>query len=279
MKHSEILAHYNITAKKSLGQNFLVQDGILDKIAEVSEITGKNVIEVGPGYGALTQKLLDGHPKKLTLIEFDSNMVRILHDRIKQGTLVVPAGTELEIREQDVLTYDLTEEAVMIANIPYYITSPILFRFLYETTVRPSEMVILMQREVGDKIRCVNGFKSSYFSLYCTNACSVISEIMRVAPGNFIPAPKVESSVLHFVTSEKAESKSDKRFLKVLSVGFLHPRKFLASNLVSGNIGVTKEQVTACFESLGLSLQVRPGELTMSNWKDLAKAIDTIRAE
>ncbi len=271
MKHTEILAHYAINAKKSLGQNFLIQDGILEKIAGVASIAGKNVIEVGPGYGALTEKLLEQNPKKLTLIEYDPNMVRILRDRLARGDIRVPEGTELEILEQDVLTYDLIQEAVVIANIPYYITSPILFRFFYQTTVRPSEMVILMQREVGDKIRLASGFKPSYFSLYCSHACESVSEIMRVAPGNFIPAPKVESSVLHFVTRPKGSLEFDTKFLKVLSVGFLHPRKFLSSNLVSG-LGASKELVTSLFEKLQISLQARPAELDLETWRALSES-------
>jgi 16S rRNA (adenine1518-N6/adenine1519-N6)-dimethyltransferase len=240
----------------------------------VSDVAGKHVIEVGPGYGALTQKLLDAKPRKLTLIEFDPNMVRILRDRLAQGTLTVPSGTELEILEQDVLTYDLVDEALLIANIPYYITSPILFRFLYETKVRPSEMVILMQREVGDKIRCVSGFKESYFSLYCKNACSEVSEIMKVAPGNFIPPPKVESAVLHFVTKPRISKEEDKALLKIMSVGFLHPRKFLSSNLVSGKLA-SKEVVAAAFEKLGLSMQARPADLSLEQWRELAKMIES----
>lgn len=271
MKHSEILAHYAISAKKSLGQNFLVQDGILEKIANIVDIAGKAVVEVGPGYGALTEKLLALHPRTLTLVEYDPTMVRILRDRIATGQIVIPEDTEFTILEQDVLAYDLEQPAIIIANIPYYITSPILFRFFYETMARPTEMVILMQREVGDKIRLASGNKQSYFSLYCAHACTSVAEIMRVAPGNFIPAPKIESSVLHFMTREKENAESDRAFLKILSVGFLHPRKFLASNFLSG-LQIEKAWIVQCFESLGISLQARPAELDLATWRALANA-------
>ena len=195
--HFEILERYGIRAKKSLGQNFLVQDGILEKIARSVDIVGKKVLEIGPGYGALTEKLLAHCPSELTLIELDPNMIHILKDRQKRGEIA--AGETLYIvQQQDVLTYIPTEPRVIIANIPYYITSPILFHFLYAVEHRPTDMVILMQREVADKIRATPKYGHSYLSLACENATTEIREIMRVAPLNFVPAPKVESSVLHF---------------------------------------------------------------------------------
>ena len=153
MNHLEILRHYGIRAQKSLGQNFLVNNEILEAIADSLEITGKNILEIGPGYGALTEKILARKPKSLTLIELDKKMVSILKSRIEEGELIIPEETTFEIIEGDVLKYapELSSYAV-VANIPYYITSPILFRFLHELEKKPEEMVILMQKEVGDKI-------------------------------------------------------------------------------------------------------------------------------
>lgn len=164
MNHLEILRHYGIRAQKSLGQNFLVNDDILETIADSIDITGQNILEIGPGYGALTEKILARKPKSLTLIELDKKMVHILESRINEGDLTIPEETDFNIIEGDVLKYVpdhsnrdtsiFSEDShySVVANIPYYITSPILFRFLHELENKPREMVILMQKEVGDKI-------------------------------------------------------------------------------------------------------------------------------
>ncbi len=105
MNHLEILRHYGIRAQKSLGQNFLVNNEILETIADSLEITEKNILEIGPGYGALTEKILARKPKSLTLIELDKKMVSILKSRIEEGDLIIPKETTFEIIEGDVLKY------------------------------------------------------------------------------------------------------------------------------------------------------------------------------
>jgi 16S rRNA (adenine1518-N6/adenine1519-N6)-dimethyltransferase len=153
MNHKEILKHYGIRAQKSLGQNFLVNDEILETIADSIQISGEDILEIGPGYGALTEKILARKPRSLTLVELDSQMVNILRSRIHEGDIFIPTETTFQIIEGDVLKHipQLSNYSI-IANIPYYITSPILFRFLHELENKPKEMVILMQKEVGDKI-------------------------------------------------------------------------------------------------------------------------------
>jgi 16S rRNA (adenine1518-N6/adenine1519-N6)-dimethyltransferase len=134
-----------IKAKKALGQNFLIDSEALSDIAGAIEISGKHIIEVGPGYGALTDHLLVQEPISLDLIELDRDMITILEEKYTRE--------ELTIQHIDVLKYiPVYESYSVIANIPYYITSPILFYFLYELATAPSEMVIMMQEEVGEKI-------------------------------------------------------------------------------------------------------------------------------
>ena len=134
-----------IKAKKALGQNFLIDEAALSDIAGAIEISGKNILEVGPGYGALTDYLLAQNPTSLDLIELDHDMIAILEGKYTRE--------EITIEHIDVLKYTpIYESYSVIANIPYYITSPILFYFLYELATAPSEMVIMMQEEVGEKI-------------------------------------------------------------------------------------------------------------------------------
>jgi 16S rRNA (adenine1518-N6/adenine1519-N6)-dimethyltransferase len=135
----------HIRAKKALGQNFLIDEESLSDIAHATRVESKNIIEVGPGYGALTDYLIEQKPETLTLVELDTDMIRILEEKYK---------SQINILHQDVLQFVPTfDQYSVIANIPYYITSPILFHFLYASGFTPpEEMVIMMQEEVGDKI-------------------------------------------------------------------------------------------------------------------------------
>jgi len=130
----------SIRAKKSLGQNFLIDHEALSDIASAIDIRGKHIIEVGPGYGALTDYLIESSPTSLDLVELDDDMIPILSEKFAE---------KVTIYHQDVLTFVPQYEAYsVLANIPYYITSPILFHFLYDIPHPPEEMVIMMQREV-----------------------------------------------------------------------------------------------------------------------------------
>jgi 16S rRNA (adenine1518-N6/adenine1519-N6)-dimethyltransferase len=151
-----------IRAKKSLGQNFLIDEEALTDIAQSLHIAAKHIIEVGPGYGALTEHILSHYPATLDLVELDPDMVEILDERY-MGEEVAPEilgeekvlvkTTPIAIHHQDVLTFTPSyEDYSVVANIPYYITSPILFHFLYDISNPPDEMVIMMQEEVGEKI-------------------------------------------------------------------------------------------------------------------------------
>ena len=130
----------------------MVNDEIVEEIANSTEIEGQNIVEVGPGYGALTEKLLKKKPRTLTLIELDQDMIEVLNDREERGEFETD-GVQFEIQNIDVLKFFPEESNYkVIANIPYYITSPILRHFLYEVESLPKEMIILMQKDVGDKI-------------------------------------------------------------------------------------------------------------------------------
>ncbi len=216
----ELFKRYQIKAKKALGQNFLVNGNIIDEIANVIDTTDKNIIEVWPGYWALTQKLLLQDLESLTLVELDERMVEILENRIALWELET-SNTNFKIENTDILKYTpdflspLGGDAwkaegakySVIANIPYYITSPILRHFLYNLEKSPDEMVILMQKDVWDKILAIFHEKikkqrSSVIGLMMAKKCYV-TEQLTVAKQNFIPAPNVESSVLLFETHDK----------------------------------------------------------------------------
>lgn len=273
MNHLEILRHYGIRAQKSLGQNFLVNEEILETIADSIEISRKDILEIGPGYGALTEKILRRKPKSLTLIELDSKMVDILESRIREWDIIIPEETVFTIVQGDVLKYvpELSNYSV-VANIPYYITSPILFRFLHDLDKKPDEMVILMQKEVGDKICEKKWYHHSYLSLALQYSCEAIEEVCLVEKKNFIPAPKIDSSVLYFKRKSEYDQRKAKEFLRITSAGFSAPRKKVLSNL-SNALHIPKDILNSYFTDLSLLETARAEEIDLQTWTRLIEKI------
>lgn len=271
MKALEILKKYNILPKKSFWQNFLINDDILEKIASFLDLKGKNIVEVWPWYWALTEKLFSKEILNLDLVELDKKMIEILGLRVQSWEFKTCENIKLNIKNLDVLKYNPEfEKYLVIANIPYYITSPILFHFLYEVTNKPTEMIILMQKDVADKIRKINGNKTSVLSLYIDYKCSLIKEITKVWPNNFIPPPKVESSVLYFKLKEDNNSLNDKAFLDLIKLWFSERRKKLISNLSKR---YDKEKITNIFQNLWFDQNIRAEELSVEDWVKMVENI------
>lgn len=270
----EILKKYNIRAKKSLGQNFLVNEDIVIEIANLVEIKWKNIVEVWPWYWALTEKLLEKKPKSLNLVELDRDMIEILEDRIGRGDLDI-FWIDFKINNIDVLKYEpsaslsLIEQSYkynLIANIPYYITSPILRHFLYDIDKIPENMLILMQKDVWDKILWLNKDKSSVISLIVSKK-SYVSERIFVWKENFIPVPKVESSVLLFETHDLYDYINDDKFLEIIKKWFLAPRKKLIKNFE--NSWLKKDEILIIFSELWIDPWVRWEDLWIEKWCEL----------
>lgn len=266
----EIIKKYKIKAKKSLWQNFLINDEILDSIAETLEIENKNIIEVWPWYGALTEKILKKNPEKLTLIELDREMIEILEKRIENKDFLNPE--KIFIKNIDVLKYFPEDEKYfVIANIPYYITSPILRHFLYDVENIPDSMLILMQKEVWDKIILGQEWKkikTSVLSLFVAKKCKV-REVIFVGKENFSPAPKVESSVLLFEKHNDFSDLDDKIFFEFIKKAFVEPRKKLINNLAKA--WFEKEFLKKFFEEKNISENIRPEDLEIGEWCDFIR--------
>lgn len=264
----EFLKKYNIKAKKSLGQNFLVDENILNIISTTLDVNQNNILEIWPGYGALTEKLLAKNPKSLYLVELDKDMVDVLKLRITSNDLKIE-NCDFKIFNEDVLKFEINiEDYFLIANIPYYITSPILYRFLYDVKNKPKKMLILMQKDVGDKIlqwqNKINGkVKSSVLSLFISKK-SFVREVTKVPSVSFIPAPKVESSVLLFELHDNYKEVDDKKFLEFIKKWFTEPRKKLVNNLLKW--WFEKEKVLLKLKELWFDENVRGEELNIEEW-------------
>lgn len=278
----EILKKYKIRAKKGLWQNFLVNEEIVREIANTIEVEWKNIVEVWPWYGALTEFLLREKPASLNLVELDKDMIRILDDRIKEWDFDLE-WIDFNINNIDVLKYsppargELEGGYSVIANIPYYITSPILRHFLYDVKNKPESMVILMQKDVWDKI--IEGqtigkkwkVKSSVLSLFVAKK-SFVDEVIVVWKENFVPAPKIESSVLLFESHDKYSDIDDQIFLELIKKWFSEPRKKLINNLVKS--WFDKSYIMQVFWRLWIWELVRWEDLDIATWCNLIKEIN-----
>ncbi len=269
---------YPIKAKKSLGQNFLIDTEALSDIANSIETSGKHIIEVGPGYGALTDYLIAQNPKSLDLVELDGDMIELLLKRCNEewwleswwkarneetegdklfeseseqgerwalaseflspsepsATIQLWKAGNLCVYKIDILKFQPKySQYSVIANIPYYITSPILIHFLYDLPNAPREMVILMQKEVGEKILKWRARKPhhSFISLAMEEACEDIEIVRYVWRMSFDPAPKVDSIVLKFTVKMDRNRDEEDNLIRLWKVAFAHPRKTLLSNL------------------------------------------------
>lgn len=265
----DIIKKYKIKAKKSLWQNFLINDEILKKISEVLEIENKNIIEVGPWYWALTKKILEKRPKNLTLVELDKEMIEILDKRKENGDF--QNIDKLFIKNIDVLKFfpDF-EEYFVIANIPYYITSPILRHFLFDVENKPEKMLILMQKDVWDKIILWQDYtkkqKSSVLSLFVAKK-AIAKEVIFVWKQNFSPSPKIESSVLLFERIDDFDYLEDEIFLEFIKKVFFEPRKKLVNNLQKA--WYEKSKILEIFSLENIDENIRWEDLNIRQWCDL----------
>lgn len=252
---------------------------ILQKIADSITIDGKHLIEVGPGYGALTEYILKKNPESLELVEFDADMIAILENRQKADW----NQHQIEIHHQDILRFCPNRKNYrVIANIPYYITSPILFHFLHpgwhqkiETPFEsPEEMTILMQKEVGEKILISSTKKPhfSYLSLAMHLACESIENIIFAPKSAFRPSPKVDSLALKFSTKKNRDIINERNLLRFWNICFRHPRKTLVYNLSTE--GYEKDFIRETLLKNNYPSTVRAEAIFLEDWDKIRHDIE-----
>ncbi|PJC37386.1 ribosomal RNA small subunit methyltransferase A [Candidatus Peregrinibacteria bacterium CG_4_9_14_0_2_um_filter_53_11] len=238
--------------KKSLGQNFLHNEGILKRIVEAAEITkDDHVVEVGPGKGALTQYLVE-KAGKVTAIEKDSQLLPFLKlDFDKAKNLELIRGDALELPPP-------TTPYLLVANLPYYITSPLLDHFVRDNpTHLPTRAVILIQKEVADKL-CAEPPKMNVLALH-VQPFGKPRILFKVGPGNFTPAPSVESAVVRIDFSLKAK-KPSARYFELVHAAFQNKRKMLRKTLGAKLV-----------EKAGIDSTRRPETLNVEEWIKLSE--------
>lgn len=278
----------HLWTKKSMGQNFLVDRGALDKIVKAAELSESDtVLEIGPGLGTLTEELVKGAGKVIT-IEKDERLGQLLNCYItkllENGEITKQQFNNLTIIPGDALkfspkSYSLTANSYkLVANIPYYITSKILEKFL-SSYDKPELIVLLVQKEVAERI-CA---KAGGLSLLAVSVQYYGDpEIIDIIPNSsFFPAPEVESAILRIKIGNNLTAKnntktpqkvSEKEFFKVVRAGFRARRKTLFNNLKIGT-DLNSGQIEQILDKMGLNRNVRAQELTVEQWRELANRI------
>ena len=274
-----VLERHGFTFKKSFGQNFLTDTNILQKIVDTAEIDDQvNVIEIGPGIGALTEFLAE-RAAEIMAFEIDHRLVPILADTLRDFDNVT-------VVNEDILKVDLAQHIQnfknpdlpikVVANLPYYITTPILMH-LIESGIPFSEFVVMMQREVADRISAQPNTKA-YGSLSIAVQYYMTAKVAFIVPRTvFVPAPNVDSAILKMVRRpEPAVAVEDEKFFfKVSKASFTHRRKTLWNNL-TGYFGKTdeiKDKLTKALDQAGLSPSVRGEALGLEEFASLADAL------
>lgn len=273
----EIMKRYGITTKKSLGQNFLIDQNILNKIVSAAELNpAKGALEIGPGIGALTEKLAQT-AGKVVAVEIDQRLLSVLSQ-------VLEPYPNASVIHGDILRTDLhalwleqfsqSEAVSVVANLPYYITTPIIMSVL-ESGVDFEHMVVMIQKEVADRMAAAPGSKAyGSLSVAVQYYCS-ISTVASVPHTVFIPQPNVDSAVIRLTRrAEPAVQVEDEAFFfEVVQASFVQRRKTLYNNLASKFGKEHKEELLQALEQEGIDPSRRGETLSLAEYAALAKAL------
>lgn len=270
-----ILKKYNAQANKSYGQNFLIDQNVVDEILEKAEVNSEDlIIEIGPGLGSLTAPLL-GRAGKVICIELDPKMVSILKDRFA-------LYENFELINEDVLKVNLNKiieencqfkSAKVVANLPYYITTPIIMKLL-EDKLNLKSITVMVQKEVADRLADRPGGKDVGSITYSINYYTDPEIVINVPKNCFIPSPKVDSAVinLNILKEPKIKVLDEELFFKVVKFAFLQKRKTLMNSLSNSGL-VSKEFIERMLNDLGVDLRIRAEQLTLEQFGEIADYI------
>ncbi|WXF95820.1 16S rRNA (adenine(1518)-N(6)/adenine(1519)-N(6))-dimethyltransferase RsmA [Streptococcus agalactiae] len=277
-----ILERHGFTFKKSFDQNFLTDTNILQKIVDTAEIDkGVNVIEIGPGIGALTEFLAE-NAAEVMAFEIDDRLIPILADTLARFDNV-------QVVNQDILKADLQTQIQafknpdlpikVVANLPYYITTPILMH-LIESKIPFAEFVVMMQKEVADRISAMPNTKA-YGSLSIAVQYYMTAKVSFIVPRTvFVPAPNVDSVILKMVRRDQpvVSVQDEDFFFRVSKVAFVHRRKTLWNNLTShfGKSEDTKAKLEKALEIAKIKPSIRGEALSIPDFASLADALKEV---
>ncbi len=274
-----IMKKYKIRANKALGQNFLINQQVVDTIVESSQITKQDlVIEIGPGLGTLTKELLE-KAGKVICIELDKKMIKILTDRFslyKNFELI--HGDVLKIKLNKIIKEEKEkngfQSSKIVANLPYYITTPIIMKLL-EDRLDLESIIVMIQKEVADRLIAIPGEKETGAITYSVYYYATAEGIMEVPNDSFIPEPEVTSKVIKLTLRKDppVEVKSRGVMFKIIKSAFMQRRKTLLNALTNTKVFMSKEEGLRILKELHLDENVRAEKLTLEDFAEITNKI------
>lgn len=274
-----LMKKYGITANKKLGQNFLIDDNVIEKIVDSSGITNEDlIIEIGPGLGTLTKELLE-KASKVICIELDDRMISILKDRFFMYN-------NFEIINEDVLKVDLNKlinenkkngkikNAKIVANLPYYITTPIIMKLL-EEELDIESITVMIQKEVADRLTEIPGGKNGGAITYTVYYYAEAKELLTVPNNSFVPEPEVESEVIRLTLRNKPviEVVDEHKFFALIKASFMQRRKTLLNAISNSGLNIGKERMEQILQDLNIDTRIRGEALTIEQFAEIARKI------
>ena len=281
----QIIKKYNVSANKNYGQNFLIDENIIQNIIEKAEITKEDfVIEIGPGLGTLTQFLLQDAGKVLA-IELDKKMVNIILDRfskeiendkkdIQLSKLELVFGDVLKINLKEIINNALNQgykRVKVVANLPYYITTPIIMKLL-EEKLQIESITVMVQKEVAERLSEIPGGKETGAITYSIYYYTDAKILINVPKDSFIPAPEVTSSVIQFkiLNEPRVKVNNEEQLFKLIKQGFLMKRKTLV-NALTGFQNKEKGDIINILNELNINEKVRAEQLSLEDFVRIAE--------
>lgn len=272
-----VLNKYGFTFQKKFGQNFLIDPHVLDKIIRAAEITEDDfVLEIGPGMGTMTQYLAYA-AREVYAVEIDKSLIPILEDTLSEYDNVT-------VINEDILKVDIAKLAEeknggrpikVVANLPYYITTPIIMG-LFESHVPVESITVMVQKEVADRMQEGPGSKEYGALSLAVQYYAKPEIVVNVPPNCFMPQPKVGSAVIRLTRHSEppVTVKSEKLLFQVIRASFNQRRKTLANGLANyGAFGLPKEELQACIEELGVPVNIRGEALSLEQFAQLSNII------
>ena len=270
----EIIQKYQFAFQKKFGQNFLIDTHVLDKIISAAGITGDDcVLEIGPGIGTMTQYLAE-HAGKVVAVEIDTNILPILDETLKGYSNVTVINSDILKLDMNQLVdeYNDGRPIKVVANLPYYITTPIIMG-LFESNVPIDNITVMVQKEVADRMQVGPGSKDYGALSLAVQYYAKPYIVANVPPNCFIPRPNVGSAVIRLTRYQEPPVQVDEPgiMFRLIRASFNQRRKTLQNGLNnSPEVPYTKEQIAAAIESLGVPASVRGEALTLEQFASLA---------
>lgn len=264
----EILGRHGFTFSKGLGQNFLVNPSVCPRMAEeCGADSGVGVLEVGPGIGVLTHELCL-RADKVVSVELDQRLPEVLAETLAEHkNFKLVSGDIMEIDVRKLIEEEFNGlDVVVCANLPYYITSPIIMKFLEEKLPIKS-LTVMVQKEAADRLTAKVGSRESGAVTVAVAYYSAPEFLFNVSRGSFMPSPNVDSAVIKLNISDKpnVEVKNEKDFRKVVKAGFSQRRKTLSNSLSSG-LGISKQDANSLIEKANLAPSIRAEKLSLEDF-------------